>query len=94
MTPPPHDDDSDNGVDDDANDDAERGAKLRAVKKADEYGTRHVRAGTTPHDSNDDSDDSADKAAKPWATDKAKEEMRDCARRVGAAIACKSAMGT
>ena len=48
-----------------------RGAKPRAAGKADEYGARHVRATTTPHDSYDNSDDSAVKVEKPRATNKA-----------------------
>jgi hypothetical protein len=94
MTSPPRDKDSDTGANNDADDDAERGAKPRAAKKADEYSTRRVRTATTPHDSNDDSDDSADKAAKPGATDKADKATRDCTRCVRAAIACKSVMAT
>jgi hypothetical protein len=44
----PRDKDSDNGAIDDADDDAEKGAKPRAAGKADKYGARHVRAATTP----------------------------------------------
>ena len=93
MTSPPRDEDSDNGVNDDADDDVEGGAEPRAAGKADEYGARRVRAATTPHDSDDDSYDSADKVAKPRATDKA-DEARDCARRGRVAVARKSAMAT
>ena len=93
MTSPPRDEDSDNGANDDADDNAERGAKPRGAGKADNYGARRVRAATTPHDSDDDSCDSADKAAKPRATDKA-DEARDCARRGRVAVARKSAMAT
>jgi hypothetical protein len=94
MTSPLRNEDSDNSANDDADNDAERGAKPRAAGKADEYGARRVRAATTPHDSDDDSDDSADKVTKPRATDKADEATRDCARRVRVAIARKSAMAT
>ena len=94
MTSPPRDEDYDNGANDDADDDAERGAKPRAAGKADEYGARRVRAATTPHDSDDDSYDSADKVAKPRATDKANEAMQDCTRRGRVAVARKSAMAT
>ena len=90
----PRDKDSDNGANDDADDDAEKGAKPRAAGKADEYGARHVRATTTPHDSDNNSDDSAVKVEKPRATNKADEATRDCARRVRVAVACKSAMAT
>jgi len=88
----PRDEDSNNGAIDDADDDAKKGAKPRAAGKADEYGARHVRAATTPHDSDDNSDDSADKVKKPRATDKADEATRDCARRVRVAVARNSAM--
>jgi hypothetical protein len=64
MTSPPRDEDSHNGANDDADDNVERGAKLRAAGKADEYSARRVRAATTPHDSVDDSYDSADKVTK------------------------------
>ncbi len=84
----------DNGTNDDADDDAERGAKPRAAGKADEYGARRVHAATTPHDSNDDSYDSADKVAKPRVMDKADEATRDCARRRRVVVARKSAMAT
>jgi len=90
----PRNEDSDNGPIDDADDDAEKGAKPRAAGKADEYGARHARAATTPHDSDDNSDDSSDKVEKPRATDKADEETRDCARRVRVAVAHNSAMAT
>jgi len=90
---PPRDEDSDNGANDDADDDVERGAEPRAAGQADEYGARRVRAATTPHDSDDDSYDSADKVAKPRATDKA-DEARDCARRGRVAVARKSAMAS
>ena len=86
------DKDFDNGAKDDANDNAERGAKPRAVGKADEYSARRVLAATTPHNIDDDFNDSADKAAKPRATDKADEATRDCARRVRVAVAHESAM--
>ena len=92
MTSPPRDEDSHNGANDDADDNVERGAKLRAAGKADEYSARRVRAATTPHDSVDDSYDSADKVTKPRATDKADEATRDCARRGRVAVARKSAM--
>jgi hypothetical protein len=91
---PPRDKDSNNCANINANDDAERGAKPRAAGKADKYGARHVRAATTPHDSNDDSNDSTNKVAKPRATDKADKAMRDCARHVRMAVACESAMAT
>jgi hypothetical protein len=94
MTSPPRDEDSDNGANDDTDNNAERGAKLRAAGKADEYGARRVRAAATPHDSNDDSDDSADKVMKPRATDKADEVTRDCARCVRVAVSRKSVMAT
>ncbi len=87
----PHDEDSDNGTIDDADDDAEK-REGREAEGADEYGARHVRAATTPHDSDDNSDDSADKVEKPRATDKADEATRDCARRVCVAVARNSAM--
>ncbi len=90
----PRDEDSDKGANDDADDDAEKGAKPRAAGKADEYGARHVRATTTPHDSDDNSYDSADKVAKPRATDKADEATRDCGRRVRVAVARNSVMAT
>ena len=92
---PHRDKDFNNGANDDAGDNAKRGTKPRAARKADEYGTRRVCVATTPHDSDNDSDDSddlADKAAKPRATDKADEATRDCARRVRVAVARKSAM--
>ena len=88
----PRDKDSDNGANDDADDDAEKGAKPRAAGMADEYGARHIRAATTPHDSDDNSDNSADKVEKPRATDTADEATRDCARRVRVAVARNSAM--
>ncbi len=88
---PPRDEDPDNGANDDADNDVERGAKLRAAGKADEYGARRVCAATTPHDSDDDPYDSADKVAKPRATDKADEATRACARRGRMAVAHKSA---
>ncbi len=94
MTLPPRDKDSNNGANDYADDNAERGAKPRVAGKANEYGTRRVRVATTPHDSDDDSVDSVDKVAKPRATDKADEATRDCTRRVRVAVACKSAMAT
>jgi len=94
MTSPPRDEDSDNGANDDADDEVERGAKPMAAGKADEYGARRVRAATTPHDSDDDSYDSADKVAKPRATDKANEAMQDCTRRGRVAVARNSAMAT
>jgi hypothetical protein len=94
MTSPPPKEDSDNGANDNADDDAERGAKPRASGKADEYGARRVRAATTPHDSDDDSDNSANKVTKPRATNKTDEATRDCVRRVRVAIARKSAMAT
>ena len=90
---PPHDEDSDNGANDDADDDVERGAEPRAAGKADEYGARRVRSATTPHDSDDNSYDSADKVTKPRAADKA-DEARDCARCGRVAVACKSAIAT
>jgi len=90
----PRDEDSDNGANDNADDDAEKGAQLRAAGKADEYGVRHVRAATTPHDSDNNFYDSADKVEKPRATDKADEATRDCARRVRVAVARNSAMAT
>ena len=49
----PRDEDSDNGANDNADDDAKRGAKPRAAGKADEYGARRVRVMTTPHDSDE-----------------------------------------
>ena len=49
----PRDEDSDNGANDDADDNAERGAKPRAAGTADDYGARRVRATSTPHDSDD-----------------------------------------
>ncbi len=94
MAFPPRDKDSNNCTNDDADDDAKRGAKPRAAGKADKYGARRVCAATTPHDSDDDSDDSADKVMKPRATDKANEATRDCARRIRVAVARKSAMAT
>ena len=48
TSPPPRDEDSDNGANDDADDDVERGAEPRAAGQADEYGARRVRAATTP----------------------------------------------
>jgi len=92
MTSPPHDEDYDNGANDDADDDAERGAKPMAAGKADEYGARRARAATTPHDSDDNSYDSADKVAKPRVADKADEATRDCARRGRVAVARKISM--
>ena len=94
TSPPPRNKDSDTGPNNDANDDAERGAKPRAAENADEYGRRRVRTATTSQDSNDDSDNSADKAAKPGATDMADEATQDCTKRIGVAIACESAMTT
>ena len=88
----PRYEDSDKGANYDADDDAEKGAKPRVARKADEYGARHVRATTTTHGSNDNSDDSADKVAKPRATDKADEATRDCARCERVAVARNSAM--
>ena len=93
TSPPPHDEDSDNGANDDADDDVERGAEPRAAGNADEYGARRVRSATTPHDSDDNSYDSADKVTKPRAADKA-DEARDCARCGRVAVACKSAIAT
>ena len=90
----PRDNDSDDSAKEDADNAAERGAKPRAAKKADEYGVRRIHVATTPHDSNNNSDNSADKATKPRATDKADEATWDCARRVRVAIAHKSAMRT
>ena len=90
----PRDEDSDNGANNDADDDAEKGPKSRAAGKADEYGARHVRAATTPHDSDDNSGDSADKVEKTRAINKADEATRDCARRVRVAVARNSAMAT
>jgi hypothetical protein len=49
----PRDEDSDNGANDDADDNAERGAKPRAAGTADDYGARRVRATSTNHDSDD-----------------------------------------
>jgi len=90
----PRDEDSNNSANNDADDNAKRGANPRAAGKADEYGARPVRATTTPHNSDDNSDDSADKVAKPRTTDKVDEATRDCARRVRVAVARKSAMAT
>ena len=90
----PHDEDSDNGANNDADDDAEKGPKPRAAGKADEYGARHVRVATTPHDSDDNSGDSADKVEKPRAINKADEATRDCVRCVRVAVARNSAMAT
>ena len=90
----PRDEDSDNGTNDDADNDVERGARPRAAGKADEYGARRVRAATTPHDSDDDSYNSADKVAKPRVTDKADEATRDCTRRGHVVVSRKSAMAT
>ena len=86
------DEDFNNGAKDDANNNAERGAKSRAAGKADEYGARRVLAATTPHNIDDDFNDSADMAAKPRATNKADEATRDCARRVCVAVAHDSTM--
>jgi hypothetical protein len=94
MDDPPRDEDYDNGANNDADDDAERGAKPMAAGKADEYGARRVRAATTPPDSDDDSYHSADKVAKPRVTGKADKATRDCARRGCMAVARKSAMAT
>jgi hypothetical protein len=94
MNPTTRDEDSDNGTNDDADNDVERGARPRAAGKADEYGARRVRAATTPHDSDDDSYNSADKVAKPRATDKADEATRDCTRRGHVVVSRKSAMAT
>ena len=61
----PHNNNSNDGANNDANDNAKRGTKPRVAKKADEYGARRVRTATTPHDSNEDSNNSTNKAAKP-----------------------------
>jgi hypothetical protein len=87
----PRCEDSDNGANEDADDDAERGAKPRAAGKAGEYGARRVRAMTTPNDSDDNS---ANKVAQSRATDKANEATGDCARCVRVAVARKSTMVT
>ena len=89
---PPRDEDSDIGANNDADDDVERGTKPRAAGKADEYGARHVRMATTPHNSDNNSYDSTNIVAKPRATNKADEAMRDCARCGRVAVARKSAM--
>jgi len=87
----PHDEDSDNGTIDDADDDAEKGAKPRALTST-AQGTYAPRpppttATTTPTTP-------PTRSKKPRATDKANEATRDCTRRVRVAVARNSAMAT
>ena len=74
---------SDNGANDDAVDNAERGTKPRAAGKADKYGARGVRAATTPQDSDDDSDNSANMVVKPNNRDSVTVTRRRCDRNGG-----------
>ena len=66
-----HDNSSNVDAGNDTDDDAKRGRKPRAAKKA--------RTTTAPHNSKDNPDDSVDKATTPRVTNKANKATRDSA---------------